>query len=107
MITTSSSVTIQKTLRSGVATSYNIYKVSLYITNNGSQKRYNATSITNATANAAGLIVFADVPLDVYGSYSLYITAENTSDLDANGVNMVKFGSGYIKRIPVESVLVI
>lgn len=107
MITTSSSVTIQKTLRSGIVTNYTTDKVSVFITNNGSQKRYNATSITNATSNAAGLVVFTNVPLDAYGSYSLYVTAESVSDLDTNGVSMVKLGSGYIKRIPVESTLVI
>jgi hypothetical protein len=107
MITTSSSVTIQKTLRSGIVTNYTTDKVSVFITNNGSQKRYNATSITNATTNASGLIVFTGVPLDAYGSYSLYVTAESVSDLDTNGVSMVKLGSGYIKRIPIDNTLVI
>ncbi len=107
MITTSSSVTIQKTLRSGIATNYTADKVSVFITNNGSQKRYSATNIVNATSNAAGVVVFTGVPLDEYGSYSLYVTAESVSDLDTNGVSMVKLGSGYIKRIPVESTLVI
>lgn len=107
MITTSATINIQKVLRAGLVTAYTTDKVSVYITNNGSQKRYNAASITNATTNASGLIVFTGVPLDAYGSYSLYITAESVSDLDTNGVSMVKLGSGYIKRIPVENTLII
>ena len=107
MITTSATINIQKVLRAGLITAYTTDKVSVYITNNGSQKRYNAASITNATTNASELIVFSGVPLDAYGSYSLYITAESVSDLDTNGVSMVKLGSGYIKRIPVENTLII
>ncbi len=107
MITTSATIDIQKVLRAGLVTAYTTDKVSVYITNNGSQKRYNAASITQSTANTAGSIVFTGVPLDAYGSYSLYITAESVSDLDTNGVSMVKLGSGYIKRIPVDNTLVI
>ena len=107
MITTSSTINIQKILKAGVVTSYTKDKVSVFITNNGSQKRYNATSITNATTDVAGLIVFSGVPLDAYGRYSLYVTAESVSDLDTNGVSMVKLGLGYIKRIPVDNTLVI
>lgn len=107
MITTSEAINIQKTLRSGVITNYIVDKVSVFITNNGSQKRYNATSITQATSTTAGLIEFTGIPLDAYGSYSLYITAESGSDLDTNGVSMVKLGSGYIKRIPVNNTLII
>ena len=107
MITTSSTINIQKILRAGVVTSYTTDKVSVFITNNGTQKRYNATSITQATALAAGVIVFTGIPLEAYGSYSLYITAEGNSDLDASGVSMVKLGSGYIKRIPVENTLIV
>ena len=107
MITTSATINIQKVLRAGVVTSYTTDKVSVFITNNGTQKRYNATSITNATDKVSGLIVFTGVPLDAYGSYSLYVTAESVSDLETNGVSMVKLGSGYIKRIPVGNTLVI
>lgn len=107
MITTSEAINIQKTLRSGVITNYTVDKVSVFITNNGSQKRYNATSITQATSTTVGLIEFTGIPLDAYGSYSLYITAESVSDLDTNGVSMVKLGSGYIKRIPVNNTLII
>ena len=107
MITTSSTINIQKILKAGVVTSYTTDKVSVFITNNGSQKRYNATSITNATTDVAGLIVFSGVPLDDYGSYSLYVTAESVSDLDTKGVSMVKLGLGYIKRIPADNTLVI
>ena len=107
MITTSSTVTIQKVLRSGVVTSYTIDKVSLFIKHNGEQKRFNATSIVNATTTVSGLVEFTLVPLWGYGSYSLYVTAESDVDLDISGVSMVKLGSGYIKKIPVDNTLVI
>jgi len=107
MITTSATINIQKILRAGTVTNYTTDKVSVFITNNGTQKRYNATSVAQSTVDTAGVILFLGIPLDAYGSYSLYITAESGSDLDTNGVSMVKLGSGYIKRIPVENTLVV
>lgn len=107
MITTSSSITIQKVLKAGIATNYTTDRVSVFITHNGTQKRYNASSVTQATTLSSGSIWFTSIPLDTYGSYSLHITAEGGSDLDVNGVSMVKLGSGYKKRIPAESTLVV
>ena len=99
MITTSNSINIHKELISGKITSYTLDKVSLFMVHEGVQKRFNATSITNATANAEGLIMFNNVPLWGDGSYSFYITAENSADLDVSGVNLVKLASGYVKKI--------
>ena len=99
MITTSNSINIHKELISGKITSYTLDKVSLFMVHDGVQKRFNATSITNATANAEGLIMFNNVPLWGDGSYSFYITAENNTDLDVSGVNLVKLASGYVKKI--------
>ena len=99
MITTSNSINIHKELISGKITSYTLDKVSLFMVHEGVQKRFNATSITNATANAEGLIVFNNVPLWGDGSYSFYITAENVADLDVPGVDLVKLASGYVKKI--------
>ena len=99
MITTSTSINVHKELRSGEITSYTLDKVSLFMVHDGAQKRFNATSITNATANAAGLIAFNNVPLWGDGSYSFYITAENTADMDVSGVDLIKLASGYVKKI--------
>ena len=99
MITTSTSINVHKELRSGRITSYTLDKVSLFMVHDGVQKRFNATSITNATTDAAGLIVFSDVPLWGDGSYSFYITAENAADLDVPGVDLVRLASGYVKKI--------
>lgn len=107
MITTSGSVTVQKVIRAGVVTSYTADKVSLFIKSNGEQKRYNADSVVNATATSSGLIEFTAVPLTSDGSYSLYITAENVSDLDTNGVVLDKLATGYIKKITNVSTLTI
>ena len=99
MITTSASINIHKELISGKITNYTLDKVSLFIVHDGVQKRFNATSITNATANAVGLIVFSNIPLWGDGSYSFYITAENVADIDTSGVNLIKLASGYVKKI--------
>ena len=107
MITTSTSVDVQKVIRSGTVTSYTADKVSLFMTHNGEQKRFTADSITNATSNSSGLITFTGVPLWGDGSYSMYITAESDSDLDTNGVQLVRLGTGYIKKITNVETLVI
>ena len=99
MITTSTNINIHKELRSGKVTNYTTDKVSLFMVHDGVQKRFNATSITNATTNSEGLIVFNNVPLWGDGSYSFYITAENVADLDVPGVDLVKLASGYVKKI--------
>ena len=105
MITTSSTVTITKTLRYGVPTSYNANNVSLFMSHNGEQKRFNATSVVNATATSSGLVTFTSVPLWGDGSYSLYITAEGNNDLDVNGVGLNKLATGFIKKITNTSTL--
>ena len=99
MVTTSGTVTIQKVLRAGVATAYTIENASLFMKHNEVQKRFTATSITNATTVSSGLITFANVPLWGDGSYSLYITVENNNDIDTNGVQLSKIATGYIKKI--------
>lgn len=105
MITTSSMITITKTLRLGSVTTYSADAVSLFIKNNGDQKRYDATSVVNSTVNSNGLITFSNVPLPIDGSYSLYITAEGNIDLDTNGVNLTKLATGFIKKITNEETL--
>ena len=105
MITTSENVTITKMLRYGVVTSYNADNVSLFISHNGEQKRFTASSVVNATLTSSGLVTFASVPLWGDGSYSLYITAENNSDLDVNGVGLNKLATGFIKKITNVSLL--
>lgn len=107
MITTSTSVTIQKVIRSGVATTYTPDRVSLFMTHDGVQKRFTATEVVNATTTASGLITFTGVPLWGDGSYSLYITAENDADLDVNGVNLEKLATGFIKKITNVDTLVL
>lgn len=107
MITTSENVTIQKVIRAGVVTSYTADNVSLFIKYNGEQKRFNASSVVNATTTASGLIEFASLPLWGDGSYSLYITAEGVSDLDTSGVILDKLATGYIKKITNVSTLVL
>lgn len=107
MITTSTNVTITKTLRHGVVTNYNVNNVSLFMSHNGEQKRFNATSVVNATTASSGLVTFASVPLWGDGSYSLYITAENNNDLDISGVELNKLATGFIKKITNVSTLVL
>ena len=55
MITTSENVTITKVLRYGVATSYDVNKISLFMSHNGEQKRFTANEVINATATSSGL----------------------------------------------------
>ena len=99
MITTSENINVNKVIRSGVVTTYTPDRVSLFIKHDGLQKRFTATSVTNASTTASGLIVFAGVPLWGDGSYSFYITAEDGTDLDTNGVGLQKLATGYIKKI--------
>lgn len=99
MITTSESINVNKVIRSGVVTTYTPDKVSLFIKHDGVQKRFTATSITNASAISSGLIVFTAIPLWGDGSYSFYITAEDDADLDTNGVGLDKLATGYVKKI--------
>ena len=99
MITTSGTINIHKTLRHGVDTNYTANKVSLFITHDNIQKRFNATEVTNSTPTSSGIIKFTGIPLFGDGSYSFYITAENDGDLDVSGVNLQRIGTGYIKKI--------
>jgi hypothetical protein len=105
MITTSTSVIIIKKIPSGAITNYTTGMVSLFIKNSNIQKRFDATTVVNATVSSSGLITFSNVPLWADGSYSLYITAESNSDMDVNGVNLVTLATGYIKKITNESTL--
>ena len=105
MITTSENVTITKTLRYGVVTNYNVENVSLFMAHNGEQKRFNATSVVNATETSSGLVSFVNVPLWGDGSYSLYITADSNNDLDLQGVAFTKLATGFIKKITNVSLL--
>ena len=105
MITTSENVTITKMLRYGVVTDYDVENVSLFMSHNGEQKRFTASSVVNATSTSSGLVTFADVPLWGDGSYSLYVTAENGDDLDVNGVELKKLATGFIKKITNVSTL--
>lgn len=105
MITTDSTVTIQKVLKYGTPTSYDTSVVSVFLTHEGVQKRFNATSVLNATSTSSGLVTFAGIPLWGDGSYSLYVTAETNSDLDSTGVNLAKLATGYIKKITSVSTL--
>lgn len=98
MITAYTNIVINKVLKKGVVTSYTSDKVSLFIKHEGVQKRYNPTSITNSSVSSDGSIVF-NVSLWGDGSYSMYITAENNSDMDTNGVQLVTLASGYVKKI--------
>ena len=105
MITTSDSVNIHKVLRHGVVTNYTPDRISLFMSYNGAQKRFTANSVTNATATSSGLVTFTSVPLWGDGSYSLYITAENSADLDVSGVGLEKIATGFIKKITNASTL--
>lgn len=105
MITASSSINITKKLRKGSNTAYGTSNVSLFIKTNGTQKRFDATTVVNSSVGADGLITFSNVPLWEDGSYSLYITAESSSDLDVSGVNLVTLATGYIKRITNSNIL--
>ena len=99
MITTSSIITITKTLRHGVPTSYTINNISLFISHSGEQRRFNATSVVNATATSSGLITFSCIDLWEDGSYSVQITGENSNDIDVKGTGLTKLGTGFIKKI--------
>ena len=99
MITTSGIINIHKTLRHGVVTNYATNKVSLFITHDNIQKRFDATEVTNSTTTSSGIVKFIGIPLWGDGSYSFHITAENTDDLDFSGVNLQKIGTGYVKKI--------
>ena len=99
MITTSGIINIHKTLRHGVGTNYAANKVSLFITHNNIQKRFNSNEVTNSSQTSSGLVKFNNIELWGDGSYSFYITAENSDDLDASGVNLQRIGTGYIKKI--------
>ena len=105
MITTSGNVTITKKLRHGVVTSYGTGNVSLFMSHNGEQKRFNANSVVNATLTSSRLVTFTNVPLWRDSSYSLYITAENSSDLDVSGVMLNKLATRFIKKITNVSLL--
>ena len=99
MITTSEIINIHKTLRHGVATSYTANKVSLFITHDNIQKRFDATEVINSTTTSSGIVKFTGIPLWGDGSYSFYITAENNADLDVSGVDLERIGTGYIIKI--------
>ena len=103
MTTTSDQVTIKKVLRLGTATSYSTSDVSIFLKHDGEQKRFNATSVVNSTDLSTGLLTFENVTLWGEGSYSLYVTAEDSSDLDGNGVTLVKLASGYLRKIVNET----
>ena len=99
MITTSENINIHKTLKEGIDTNYTAGKVSLFITCDNIQKRFNAYEITNSSKTSTGLIKFNNIQLWGDGSYSFYITAENDGDLDVSGVNLQRIDTGYIKKI--------
>ena len=99
MITTSEIINIHKTLRHGIDTNYTTNKVSLFITHDNIQKRFDATEVTNSTATSSGIVKFTGIPLWGDGSYSFHITAENSDDLDVSGVNLQRIGTGYLKKI--------
>lgn len=99
MITTRSTINVLKPLKAGVNTSYTVDTVSLFMKHNGEEKRFNASDIVNSTTTTAGYISFATVPLWGDGSYSVYMTADSTTDLDTNGVILTKLATGYIKKI--------
>lgn len=105
MITTSETVIINQRIPLGAITTYTTSNVSLFIKSNGVQKRFNPTGVINATVSSTGIIIFGGIPLWGDGSYSLYITAENNSDLDVGGVNLTRLGSGFIKKITNTDVL--
>jgi hypothetical protein len=105
MITTSSTITVRKTIRLGVVTNYTTDNVSLFIKHDGIQKRFNATDVVNATETSIGVITFSDIPLTGDGSYSVYVTAEGDIDIDTNGVELEKLATGYIKKITNQSIL--
>lgn len=105
MITTSDIITVNKVIRLGVLTNYKITNVSLFVKHDGTQKRFTATSVTNATETSTGLIVFKNIQLWGDGSYSLYVTAEDNDDLDVSGASLEKLATGYIKKISSESTL--
>jgi hypothetical protein len=107
MITTSTSVTIQKVIRMGAVTTYSTGTVSLFMKHDNLQKRFTASTVTNATATSTGLITFTSVPLWGDGGYSFYITAEGNADLDTNGVGLDRLATGYIKKITNESTIVV
>lgn len=105
MITTSSNVNIRKILKHGVVTNYTADRISLFMSCNGTQKRFTANGVTNSSATSSGLIRFDSVPLLGDGTYSLHITAENLSDLDVSGVSLNKIATGFIKKITNVSTL--
>ena len=107
MITTSTSVTIQKVIKMGAVTTYNTGNTSLFIKHDNLQKRFNASTVTNATATSTGLITFTSVPLWGDGGYSFYITAESNADLDTNGIGLDRLASGYIKKITNQSTIIV
>lgn len=99
MITTSENINIHKTLKEGIDTNYTAGKVSLFITRDNIQKRFNAYEITNSSKTSTGRIKFNNIQLLGDGNYSFYITAENDGDLDVSGVNLQRIDTGYIKKI--------
>ena len=105
MITTDSNVNIRKSLKAGIATAYTIGSVSVFLKHNNEQKRFNASAVVNATSTSSGYISFNGIPLWGDGSYSVYITAEDSSDLDTTGVVLSRLATGYIKKITNVSTL--
>ena len=105
MITTSSTVTINKVLRLGPVTTYNVDKISLFIKVNGVQTRYNATSVVNSSSTSTGLVSFVDIPLPVDGNYSFYITGDSSDDLDISGTQLSVLATGFVKKITSTNVL--
>ena len=107
MITTSESVNVNKVIRLGTVTTYAPGSVSLFVKHEGTQKRFTATTVTNASLTSTGLIKFTSIPLWGDGSYSFYITAESNNDLDTNGIGLDKLATGYIKKITNESTITV
>ena len=99
MITISDNVNIHKVLRHGVVTNYTPDRISLFMSYNGTQKRFTSDEVVNSSKTSSGFVKFNAVPLWGDGSYSLYITAENQADLDISGVNLNKIATGFIKKI--------
>ena len=107
MITVSPVINVTVKLNKGINSGYTAEATSLFIKCNGIQKRFDASSVVNSTVTADGLVTFSGVSLWQDGSYSVYVTTESSTDLDASGVSLITLSTGYIKKITNESTLVL
>lgn len=78
---------------------------SLFITNEGTTKRYNCTGITAASDSVGPIIKFDMIPTTTLGMSFYKITFEDSVDLDTNAVELTTLATGTFRKITVSTTI--